>query len=379
MTGFDSSLSAGYTVDGLRAWKQGTSGKTYFLYDGSVPVCELDGSGNVRATNTWGANGLLSRRDQTGNTFYTFDWRGNPAQRFNVYGQSLLTQFDAYGASKSLGDTNANAAPDPYAGFGSQWGGYTDSETGLVLMGHRYYDPQQGRFLTRDPLGLAGGMNAYRYADNDPISLIDPSGLSPFSDWYWGGMGGLSNLADQGLMNGSVGNLGTVAGEHDSGCVSNWELAKAGLNVAGNAAMLVIPGGGEAEVGLRVTQTGARTVVQELARIKAAEAAYDKIRAADDVATIAENSGLRQGMVQRAKDHLFNDLQPLDNGRVDRFDPDPDIAQAWQRLQEGTHSQDDIGLIYHEYAESRYMNIFGTDYSTAHNAVVGAFPVNFPE
>ncbi|RQV04645.1 RHS repeat-associated core domain-containing protein [Burkholderia cenocepacia] len=42
---------------------------------------------------------------------------------------------------------------------------------------YRYYDPVLGRFVSRDPIGLAGGLNAYQYAPN-PIEWIDPLGLS---------------------------------------------------------------------------------------------------------------------------------------------------------------------------------------------------------
>jgi RHS repeat-associated protein len=43
---------------------------------------------------------------------------------------------------------------------------------------NRWYGPQTGRFLTQDPSGLAGGVNLYAYAGNDPISYTDPFGLS---------------------------------------------------------------------------------------------------------------------------------------------------------------------------------------------------------
>jgi uncharacterized protein RhaS with RHS repeats len=41
------------------------------------------------------------------------------------------------------------------------------------------YDPQTGRFLTQDPIGLAGGVNLYAYAGNNPVSYSDPYGLNP--------------------------------------------------------------------------------------------------------------------------------------------------------------------------------------------------------
>ena len=57
-------------------------------------------------------------------------------------------------------------------------GQYHDSETGLHYNRFRYYDPDVGRFVSQDPIGLAGGNNPYQYAPN-PNSWIDPFGLTP--------------------------------------------------------------------------------------------------------------------------------------------------------------------------------------------------------
>jgi RHS repeat-associated protein len=57
-------------------------------------------------------------------------------------------------------------------------GQYFDDETGLHYNTFRYYDPEVGRFVTQDPIGLLGSFNLYEYAPNS-IAWVDPSGLSP--------------------------------------------------------------------------------------------------------------------------------------------------------------------------------------------------------
>lgn len=54
-------------------------------------------------------------------------------------------------------------------------GQYADESTGLHYNTFRFYDPDIGRFLSQDPIGLAGGMNLYQYAPN-PVGWIDPLG-----------------------------------------------------------------------------------------------------------------------------------------------------------------------------------------------------------
>jgi hypothetical protein len=74
MTAYGSVLTAGYSGDGLRAWKQNASARTYFLYDGIVPVVELDSTGAVTATNTFGASGLVSHREGSTSVIIRLIW-----------------------------------------------------------------------------------------------------------------------------------------------------------------------------------------------------------------------------------------------------------------------------------------------------------------
>src|SRR5689334_16863295 len=52
----------------------------------------------------------------------------------------------------------------------------------LVLLTNaeaRYYDPMEGAFISKDPIGFQGGINVYAYVLNNPVNLVDPFGLKP--------------------------------------------------------------------------------------------------------------------------------------------------------------------------------------------------------
>ncbi len=102
---------------------------------------------------------------------------GGPGSNISYYALDTAL-FDGYGAK--LGDTDAFTGGAETIrdaqGFQGQFGAYTDTETGLVLMGHRYYDAGTGRFLTRDPIGYQGGINLYGFTGNNPVNESDPNG-----------------------------------------------------------------------------------------------------------------------------------------------------------------------------------------------------------
>ena len=165
-------MKAGYAASGLRAWKEVAGAKTYFLYDGLFPICEINASGSVTATNVYGPDGLIARKTGTTWTYYSFDQQGNLALRTNASGTVLSHhKSDAFG-----GHWESAANADPFA-YNAQSGYYLDRETGLYLCGFRYYDPVNARWLNRDPIGFSGGINLYGYCQQNPVGWVDPAGL----------------------------------------------------------------------------------------------------------------------------------------------------------------------------------------------------------
>ena len=87
------------------------------------------------------------------------------------YGSFGEVRHQSEGFSRLVNRSAMAHQPLRYAGQ------YADGETGLHYNLFRYYDPQVGRFIVQDPIGLNGGWNLYQYAPN-PLSWIDPWGLS---------------------------------------------------------------------------------------------------------------------------------------------------------------------------------------------------------
>jgi RHS repeat-associated protein len=70
-------------------------------------------------------------------------------------------------------------------------GQYFDQETGLLYNIARYYNPQAGRYISSDPIGLGGGLNTYAYVFDNPLTRIDPNGNLSFGQV----LGGVSIVA----------------------------------------------------------------------------------------------------------------------------------------------------------------------------------------
>ncbi|WP_088185842.1 minor capsid protein [Desulfosporosinus sp. FKA] len=102
---------------------------------------------------------------------------------------------------------------------------------------------------------------------------------------------------------------------------------------------------------------------------KHAKVYYEAIRKRNsDVTAIAKNSGMSKAEIQAIKNYVFNDIHDMgDKGPNRRFDPDYEMAVAWQRLIEGKNiKESDRILLNHELYESKLMKQ-GNNYINAHN------------
>ena len=102
----------------------------------------------------------IQATDKTGNIV----WAAN----YNIFGQATITTPAATADSPTI---TANLRLP---------GQYYDDETGLHYNFRGYYDPSTGRYITQDPIGLAGGDNQYRYGEADPANVSDPTGECPW-------------------------------------------------------------------------------------------------------------------------------------------------------------------------------------------------------
>lgn len=159
-----------------------------FLYrDRITPIAEVGQEGNVRARFVFGP------REQTPDYLVKdtipyrllTDYQGGVRLVVNSRDGTVAQRLDYDAFGNVLLDTNPGFQPFGFAG------GIHDTDTGLVHFGAREYDPDSGRWITRDP-ALFGGANAnlYGYVFNDPVNFADPWGLlffpgqGPLPEWH---------------------------------------------------------------------------------------------------------------------------------------------------------------------------------------------------
>src|SRR5579872_4817898 len=166
-----------YDPFGRRIQKSGPLGTTNYLYDGANSIEEVDASGNVlaRYAATTDVDEPLSEQRGSTSSYHQQDGLGSVTSLSNSTGTLANSYiYDSFGKLTASTGTLAN----PFQYTGREF----DQETGIYYYRARYYDPQNGRFNSEDPLRWANGPAFYLYVMNSPVVLTDPLGLFPCMD-----------------------------------------------------------------------------------------------------------------------------------------------------------------------------------------------------
>ncbi len=230
-----SAAGVNYAYDGSGLRVKKSNGTLYWRSIAGDALAEADLSGNTISEYVFFAGRRVARLDASANVFYYFpDPLGNTRTITDATGHVCYdADFTPYGQEIN----HTNSCPQNYKFTGYE----RDPETGNDYAFARYYNPRLGRFMTPDPLG--GGnddpqsLNRYAYVRNDPMNLVDPSGLCgqsgrPFCKEAEGGFfgnfggdgGGIPDFILFGLLglaNGDIFGLVQAAGTPTNGSWDN--------------------------------------------------------------------------------------------------------------------------------------------------------------
>jgi RHS repeat-associated protein len=200
-----------------------------FIYNGNQIVADLDDSGNLLRSYTWGPgiDNLLAVTLQPAVTNSTDLTISTPLTLYPLknHQNSVIAwvdengdivesyEYDAWG--RVLGIYDANNQQLSNSQLGNRYlfqGREYDSSTGLYYFRSRWYDPITGRWLSKDPIGISGGLNLYAFCGNNPVNFVDPMGLCEENkyDPGWGTVFLSVNLVGQNTIGNWFGAYGKV-------------------------------------------------------------------------------------------------------------------------------------------------------------------------
>ena len=164
-----------YDAFGRRIAKTINGVQTGFLYDGINPVQELSGATpNANLLTGLGIDEVFTRTDNSGVRNLVADALGNTVALTDATGNvKSQYSYEPFGKTLASGEANTNSF---------QYTGRENDGTGLYYYRARYYSPELARFISEDPIGLAGGINVYSYVGGNPISFTDPFGLLRYNN-----------------------------------------------------------------------------------------------------------------------------------------------------------------------------------------------------
>ena len=169
-----------YNAKRQRSRKVVGSQVTVFHYDlqGNL-ITETNASGNLIRDYVWVGAMPIAQVEAGAHVRYLHgDHLNTPRLATNQQGQVIWRwEGEAFGGTLPNEDVDGDGVKTVInLRFAGQ---YWDAESSLHYNWNRYYDPRTGRYLTPDPIGLAGGLNSFSYVGSNPLYWIDPLGLYP--------------------------------------------------------------------------------------------------------------------------------------------------------------------------------------------------------
>ena len=166
-----------YDANGIRTQK---NDKQYIIDINNNVVAETDSAGAIESEILWGNGKPLARKTNGSWYYYIYNAHGDVVGLVNDTGTVVNTyEYTPWGEIHNETETVDN--PIKYAGE------YYDDELGMYYLRARYYDPQIGRFTSRDieegEISNPLDMNRYVYCRNNPIKYVDPTGKSYALTW----------------------------------------------------------------------------------------------------------------------------------------------------------------------------------------------------
>jgi RHS repeat-associated protein len=156
-----------YDPFGRRQAKTISGTTTNYLYDGVNVAQELSGTTPTANLLSGGVDEVFTRTDSSGTANFVTDALGSTLALTNGSGSTVASYtYDPFGNTTQTG-TSTNSY---------QYTGRENDGAGTYFDRGRYYSPTVQRFISQDPIGVAGGINLYAYVSNNPVSFSDPFG-----------------------------------------------------------------------------------------------------------------------------------------------------------------------------------------------------------